>query len=301
MEKYISHSYTDIWLVETRGQNGRWSHSRDLEIKKKGKLTARKDHGDTRGSHTLELSRSSRVKTGPLCRRACELRVSEAGPWAARSAEQRGVLLAGQVSFTPRDSTARCSCRPASHPPARLLVGHWSVRNFCSAWSTQTSTFKTRPSTFKALTWPFRSSPFKKSPFPRLCLFPIFLEPSCRGSVPTIPARLATHPGPSWPRSARSRQPPLLSTVIQVSSPTHCSIGAAWCAGPWGACLVHSGLHHTTPNTVKPFLHWPGLLHHSHRQRSGSAHELRINKEVLTPLLRCKANTAYILTHLKYC
>lgn len=127
-----------------RGQNGRWSHSRGLELKKKGKLAARKDHRDTRGSRILELSRSSQVKTGPLCRRAWELRVLEAGPWAACSAEQRGILLAGQISFIPCDSTARCSCRPASPPPALLVVGHCSVRNFCSAWWTHTSIFKTQ-------------------------------------------------------------------------------------------------------------------------------------------------------------
>lgn len=36
----------------------------------KGKPTAIKDHSDTRGSHTVEPSRSFQVKTVPLCCRA---------------------------------------------------------------------------------------------------------------------------------------------------------------------------------------------------------------------------------------
>lgn len=117
---------------------------------------------------------------------------------------------------------------------------------------------KPRPSTFKALTWPFRSSPFKKSPFLRLSLLPMFLELSHRGSVPTPPGQAGYSP---WPRLAALSPEQAASLALHSNSnflPD--PLLRRSCMVCWALSPPCSGLHHTTSNTVKPFLHWPGLL-----------------------------------------
>lgn len=215
-----------------------------LRLKKVRKLTARRDHRDTRGSHTLGLSRRVRVTTGPLCGRV-QAEGFGSGSWAACSAEQRGVSLTGLISFIPGDTLPGAA---ADQPHTRLHVwwqgtGQWETS--AQRDEPRAPHLKPRPSTFKSLTRPFWSSPFKYQPFLWFSLFPTFLELSHRGSIPTSPGQTGCSPWPICPCSAPGRQRPLLSTVVQTAL-LYRSCAVCWALG--SLPCPHSALKHAQNN-----------------------------------------------------
>lgn len=113
------HSYTDSWVAETRGWNGRLGYSRDFDIfLKRGKLWGRKKHSGTRGRQSLEPSSSSQFS-----RAGCAAGQS----WKFSAGHGLCVLQSSAGQF--------CSLgRPwASH-----------CENLCPVSWTQSSTFKTQ-------------------------------------------------------------------------------------------------------------------------------------------------------------
>lgn len=260
----------------------------------------KKENSQPEGTTVTPEAAIDSAEAGPLRRKAWELRVSEAGPWAACSAEPQGVLPAGQISFVPGDSTARCSCscRPASRPPVCWRgTGQWETA--AQRGEPRSRHLKPRPSALKTLTWPFWSSPFKNSPFLRLSLFPTFLELSRREASPCHLAGLAARPGPSVPA-----QP---GTGSLPSSPQQFKFLPQLTAlqelhGVLGLGERALSPLRVTPhqNQLSPFYTDRVFFHHSYQQQSSSAHKLRLSKKALTLLLRYKANAAHPLTHLKY-
>lgn len=244
----------------------------------------KKENSQPEGTTVTPEAAIDSAEAGPLRCKAWELRVSEAGPWAACSAEPQGVLPAGQISFMPCDSTARCSGRLVSHPPVCWWgTGQWETA--AQRGEPRSQHLKPRPSAFPTLTWPFRSSPFKNSPFLWLSLLPAFLELSRREASPRRPAGLAARPGLSVPA-----QP---GTGSLPSSPQRFKFLPQLTAlqelhGVLGLGEPALSPLRVTPhqNQSSPFYTDRVFLHHSYQQQSRSAHKLRLSKKALTLLLR---------------